>query len=407
VARADERPVSLETIRRLSILKQGLAGPRLPATRAGIKETLRRIRCVQLDPTSAVARSHFLVLWSRVGLFDPAVVDRLAYRERWLFEYWAHAASLVLADDYPIHRLLMRSRLGSGRVADRVRDWMAENDALRRTMLGRLRREGPLGSRAFSDLSARSWTSTGWTNERNVERMLSFLWGQGKVGVSDRVGGQRLWDLADRCLPEWAVRRPMAEGPAARLATELALRALGPGRPAHVQRHFVAHSFDPRTFAGALAALERSGSVIRLRPTDDGLRPGHWFVHADDVPLMESVEAGSWEPRTTLLSPFDNLIRDRVRTAELFGFDYRLEIYTPKDKRRYGYFVMPVLDGDRLTARMDPAFDRKGNRLEVRSFHVEDGASSRGAKRAARTAVADLAAFLGARDVDWSRADGG
>jgi len=391
----------MQTLRRLAILKQALAGPRPAADRAGVKETVRRIRCLQLDPTSAVARSHLLVLWSRVGSFDPKLVDRLAYRERWLFEYWAHAASLVMTDDYPIHRLFMRSWTGSGKVANRVGAWMADNAALRRTILGRLRREGPLGSRAFADLSATSWTSTGWTNEHNVERMLSFLWGEGKVGVSDRVGGQRLWDLAERCLPDWTPRQPMAKGPAARTAVELSMLALGAGRPVHVQHHFVAHRFDPATFTRALAALERSGTLVRVRPTDDGLRPGHWLVHTDDVGSMESIEAGAWEPRTTLLSPFDNLIRDRVRTAELFGFDYRLEIYTPKAQRRYGYFVMPLLEGDRLTARMDPAFDRAANRLDVRSFHVEDAASRRGAERAGRAVSKDLAAFLGAGDVTW------
>jgi uncharacterized protein YcaQ len=407
VARSEGRPVSLETLRRLAIVKQDLAGPRRTPDRRGIEATIRRIRCLQLDPTSAVARSHLLVLWSRLGAFDPDLVDRLAYRDRWLFEYWAHAASLVMSDDYPLHRLLMRSRHGAGKVADRVRAWMDENDTLRRTILRRLRREGPLGSRAFSDLSAASWTSTGWTNERNVERMLSFLWGQGKVGVADRVGGARLWDLAERCLPPWAVRRAMARGPAARLATELSVRALGAGRPIHIQHHFVAHSFDAPVFAAALSALERSGTVVRLLPTDEGLRPGHWFVHADDLPVLESLESGRWEPRTTMLSPFDNLIRDRVRTAELFDFDYRLEIYTPQAKRRYGYFVMPVLEGDRLTARMDPKFDRTAGRLEVRSFHVEEGVARRRATAAAKTAANDLATFLGAGDVVWPPARAG
>ncbi|HXY72599.1 MAG TPA: crosslink repair DNA glycosylase YcaQ family protein [Actinomycetota bacterium] len=401
MARSDGRPVSLEALRRLAIVKQGLAGPRLPSDTAGVEETVRRIRCLQLDPTSAVARSHLLVLWSRVGPFDPGIVDRLAYRERWLFEYWAHAASLVMAEDYPLHRLLMLSWIGGGVVGDRLRAWMADNDALRRTILRRLRREGPLGSRAFADLSTTSWTSTGWTNERNVERMLTFLWGEGKVGVAERTGGRRLWDLAERCLPDWATRRAMAKGPAGRLAAELSVRAIGAGRPVHIQHHFVCHLFDPATFRKSLESLERSGTILRLRPTGDALRPGHWFVHADDLSLLESLEGDAWQPRITMLSPFDNLIRDRVRTAELFGFDYRLEIYTPKAKRRFGYFVMPVLDGDRLIARMDPAFDRTAGQLDVHSFHVEEGVSRRRAVVAARAAAEDLATFLGARAVAW------
>jgi len=398
---AHGRPVSLATIRRLAITKQCLAGPRLAPDLAGMKETIRRIRCMQLDPTSTVARSHVLVLWSRLGSFDTSLVDRLAYRERWLFEYWAHAASLVLSEDYPMFRLAMRSWIGTGITADRVRTWMADNESLRTTILGRLRREGPLGSRAFADLAATSWTSTGWTNERNVERMLSFLWGQGKVGVANRVGGQRMWDLARRCLPRGASRRALPPARGSRLGVELSVRALGAGRPAHIRDHFAARLFGD--VPAAIAALERSGRLARLHPTDEGMRPGPWFVHVEDVPLLESIEAGGWEPRTTLLSPFDNLIRDRARTNELFDFDYRLEIYTPKAKRRYGFYVLPVLDGDRLVGRLDPAFDRDAGRLDVRACHVEAGTARRPAERAARAAVNELAAFLGAGRVVWPR----
>jgi uncharacterized protein YcaQ len=396
-ARGAARPVSLTTIRRLALAKQSLSGPRRPATRDGLLDLTRELRSLQLDPISVVARSHLLVLWSRVGSFEPTLVDGLLFGEGALFEYWAHAAAIVLTEDFPLHRLHMRSWPGGGLFGARVRAWMADNASLRRSILVRLRREGPLGSRAFGHLASRSWTSTGWTNERNVERMLSFLWAQGRVLVAGRSGGSRLWDLADRVLPEWTPRERVGARRAARRAAELSLKALGAGRPAHVRDHFVAGRFDgvPQT----LDDLERAGRVIRLSVTDAGVAPGPWFVHDDDLPLLDRIEAGEWEPRTTLLSPFDNVIHNRDRTLELFGFHYRIQIYVPAAKRPYGYYVMPLLDGERILARIDPVLDRQASRLVVKSVHPEPGSTARAVDRALRASLSDLAGFLGAGGV--------
>src|SRR5207247_2715368 len=138
------------------------------------------------DPISVVARSHLVVLWSRIGSYDPALVDQLLFGDRALFEYWSHAAAIVLTDDYPLHRLHMREWPGNGAVADRLRAWMQENAPLRRAILRRLRRDGAMGSRAFGELAARAWTTTGLTKERTVDRMLSILGAQGKVTYACR-----------------------------------------------------------------------------------------------------------------------------------------------------------------------------------------------------------------------------
>lgn len=392
------RPVSLRTVRRLTLTKQALAGPPRPATPDGMMALIRDLRALQLDPTAVVARSHLLVLWSRLGPYDPALVDDLLFGERALFEYWAHAASIVLTEDYPLHRIHMRTWPGKGAWADRIHAWMADNAKLRRSILTRLRREGPLASRAFERLAARSWTSTGWTNERNVERMLTFLWVQGVVLVAGRSGGSRLWDLAERVLPDWTPRERLGARQASRRSIELSLKALGMARPSHIKSHFVPGRYD--RFAQALDDLERAGRVVRLGVSDDGIKAGPWYVHIDDVALLDGIEAGAWEPRRTLLSPFDNVIHNRDRTLELFDFHYRIQIYVPAAKRPYGYYVMPVLDGERIVARIDPAFDRKANRLVVKSVHPEPGVGSRTVERAVKPGVEELAAFLGARDVD-------
>ena len=153
----------------------------------------------------------------------------------------------------------------------------------------------------------------------------------------------------------------------------------------------------------ALREMERKAVVEQVRVVEEGIEwPGPWFVHAEDLPLLEQLEAGEWWPRTTLLSPFDNLITERGRTEQLFGFNFRMEIYVPKTKRQYGYYVLPILHGDRLIGRVDPAMDRRRGVLVLHAVHAElDAPLTRTDGRAVARAIEDLAGFLGARDVEY------
>ena len=386
--------------RRLFLSRQRLTGLR-PAA-AGPDEVMAAVTdlaSLQLDPISVVARSHLLVLWSRLGPYDPADVEALLWRERRLFEYWTHAAAIVCIEDLPIHSLLMR-RYPSDRYAHnrRLRDWLAANQGLRRSILRQLRASGPLPTRDLEDRAQTSWESSGWTAGRNVDRMLDVLWTQGRVMVAGRQGQQRVWDLAERWLPPWAPTRRPPERAVVRLAVQRSLRALGVATARDIDRHFTAGRYPGLT--AVLAGLERDGRVERVRVADDGTEwAGPWYVHADDLPLLERLEAGDWRPRTTLLSPFDNLIIDRERTQRLFGFHFRMEIYVPRAARRYGYYVLPVLHGDRLIGRVDPAMDRRRGRLVVTAVHAEPDAPA-AAGPAVAAALEDLAAFLGADRVE-------
>jgi len=386
--------------RRLFLSRQRLTGLR-PAA-AGPDEVMAAVTdlaSLQLDPISVVARSHLLVLWSRLGPYDPADVEALLWRERRLFEYWTHAAAIVCIEDLPIHSLLMR-RYPSDRYAHnrRLRDWLAANQGLRRSILRQLRASGPLPTRDLEDRAQTSWESSGWTAGRNVDRMLDVLWTQGRVMVAGRQGQQRVWDLAERWLPPWAPTRRPPERAVVRLAVQRSLRALGVATARDIDRHFTAGRYPGLT--AVLAGLERDGRVERVRVADDGTEwAGPWYVHADDLPMLERLEAGDWRPRTTLLSPFDNLIIDRERTQRLFGFHFRMEIYVPRAARRYGYYVLPVLHGDRLIGRVDPAMDRRRGRLVVNAVHAEPDAPA-AAGPAVAAALEDLAAFLGADRVE-------
>jgi len=360
-------------------------------------EVARDLNCLQLDPISVVARSHQLVLWSRLGPYDVAKFDRLLWPEGKLFEYWAHAASICLTEDYPIHRRRMLAYPKSDTAWHaKTRQWLRENESHRRHILRRLKSDGPLPLRAFEGPTMSDWSSGGWTNGRNTERMLDILWWQGKVLVAGRKGIQKYWDLAERVLPDWTPREPLTEQQATTRAAELSLRSLGVATARDIRQNFVMRypGLDK-----ALASLQRSD---RIEPVEvEGLE-GEWFVHADDLPLLTRIETGEWKPRTTLLSPFDNLIRDRARLQRLFGFEYRIEIYVPKAKRRYGYYVLPILDGDRLVGRVDPAMDREKARLTVKAAHAEPGASASAGKRIAAS-VRDLATFLGASEISYAK----
>jgi uncharacterized protein YcaQ len=388
--------LSLERARRAAVVGQLLSLPRPK----GIAEVVSGLGSVQLDPTSAVARTDQLVIWSRLGRsFRVAELERMLWQERSLFEYWVE---IVPISDLPIHRETMRRYPGGPRAElvsrVRVRDWLRDNAEFRRYILRELKARGPLRARDLEGLGVRPWRSGGWNDDgvRYVALMLDVLWRKGEVMIVGRDGQQRIWDLARRSLPMDQPRLPQAEI-ACRLV-EGQLRARGVAKESQF-----GWAFDGRPYGWerALRKLLREGIAVPV--TIAGLG-GEWFAHAD---VLER----AFRPRTTLLSPFDDLISDRTRTEELFGFRFRLEIYVPKAKREFGYFVMPVLQGDRLIGRVDQQMDRGGGLLNVNAVYAEPGmGASEGV--AVRGAIEELASWLGASDVafgpkmpsEWRRA---
>ncbi len=325
------RTVTLEEARRIAVRAQLLDG-----SARGVLETVRRLGFLQIDPIATVARPQHLVLWSRLGPFDAVELDRLLWVERKLVEWNAFI--------WPIETLpLIRARMRPSRRAAasswerRSRDFLRQNSAFRRYVLRELERRGPLLSRELDDRSSRRRVEHRWFGNRQVALMLEVLHLRGEVAVVGRRSGQRVWDVADRWYPETEVV-PRRE--AERRLAEQEFRALG----------------------------------VRLEK-------GEWRAHPDvsDEPIGD---------RVTLLSPFDRLVHDRVRAEALFDFRYRLEMYVPPGKREHGYYVLPILVGDRLVGRVEPRFERSTRTLEVLGAW---GDTSR-----LDEALASLAAFLGA-----------
>jgi len=345
---------------------------------------VRRLGEVQIDPTSAVARTEQLVLFSRLGRrFRVAELERLLWGERTLFEYWAH---IVPTADLPIHRISMRRYPhGTWKRREYVRQWLEANDTFVRYVIGELRRRGPLRARDLENRAAEGWRTGGWNDEgQNVPMLLDILWLQGRVMIVGRDGQQRIWDLASRSLPRVPAR------PASVIAADLVDRQLRARGLERLER--IGFLFDgPVPMRDtAIRRYLRDGLIVPIEV--EGLS-GWWVAHRD---LLDTTFRG----RTTLLSPFDDLISDRERTERLFDFRFRLEIYVPKAKREFGYFVLPILRGDRLIGRIDPLYDRKAGVLRVNAVYAEPGATPSDGPPAKR-AIDELAAWLGADEVVW------
>ncbi len=395
------RTLPIETARRLALHAQGLATPPAPGT--GVADVVARIGCLQLDPVGVVARSPLLVLRARLrgGTHDSheRALERAAYRERQLFDYWCHEASLCHVGDLAVHRWAMRTwleRLSPAR--QRVREWLAANADFANETVATLAAEGPLRARRLEDRSAVAWQHGHWTDEvsprQTIARLLDKLWMQGRIGVGDRIGGERRWDVLERCLPAGALaaadRDPLDAEAAVDRATVRAVAMLGVARAPHVAAHFTRRRYPGLggPGAGAIGRLERRGRLERVRVA--GLR-GDWWGLPAAFEAADRLEPGR---RTVALSPFDNLLCDRARTAELFGFDHRLEIYVPPGERRWGYYVLPVLHHERLIARADLRVDRdRETVLRVLAVHEEPG---RRAPAALRRALGSLARWRGA-----------
>jgi len=302
------RVVSEEQARRIAVRAQLLDG-----LATGVLETVRQLGFLQMDPIATIATPQQLVLFSRLGPFDATELDRLLWEERKLFEY---DAFIYPIEDLPLQRARMARRRRGGKLKrdEWVRQFLRENARFRRHILRELDAKGPLLSRQFEQELMPRGHEHRWWGDRQVRLMLDILAARGEIAVAGRVGKLRVWDLPERVFPET----------------------------------------ESLSWREAERELERR----RQRALGVWREGGNWIAHPDvsDEPVPD---------RATLLSPFDRLIHDRKRAEALFGFYYRLEMYVPKAKREHGYYVLPLLVGDRLPGRAEPRLDRKSGTLEL------------------------------------------
>ncbi len=347
----------------LMVAAQGLhRRPERAATKADILETIRRMNVLQIDTIHVVARSPYLVLWSRLGDYPPIwLTDLLA--EGALFEYWAHEACFLPIEDFALYRHRM---LGAEEMGWRyAREWAAQHHDAIDQMLAHVRDNGPVRSFDFERTDGSDGKWWGWKTEK---RVLETLFTAGELMIAGRHNFQRIYDLRERILPDWNDSQLLPIEMVRRTLALKAVRALGVTNARWVADYF---RTSQRDTAPLLPALAAEGALIEAR-VEGWQQPG--YIHPDNRPLAEIAAAGTLTAElTTLLSPFDPLVWDRTRALAMFGFDYRIECYTPAPKRRYGYFTLPILWRGKLVGRLDPKAHRKEGRFEIKALHLEPG----------------------------------
>lgn len=396
-----ERPYPLSAIRALALHAQGLAAPLgsepAPALDA-IYNVVERLTCVQIDTLQVVHRSHYLVLWSRLGRYNRADFDRLAYdpAARRLFEYWRHAASFIPLADYRYHLPQMRWFRDQG-LRQWDPDWRdnPDNLALVESILEHVQRKGAVRAADFERTDARGGT---WWDWKPAKAALEALYDRGDLMIADRMNFQRVYDLAERVLPGWVDATEPTWDETCRYYIERAVRALGVCAPLQAAEYAYMKRGTAKPYIEALIAEGVFAPVAG--ELADGTT-GDLIVHRDNLPLLEQAADGALRAeRTTFLSPFDSLFWARDRDEQFWRFRQVLECYKPAAQREWGYFSLPVLHRDRLVGRFDPKVERRNGALRLKALYLEPGESPNDDLVAGvAAAMRDFLAFHDAHDL--------
>jgi uncharacterized protein YcaQ len=351
---------SVEAARELLLAAQGLDSAPQRATKDDVRRVIRRMGVLQIDSISVVARSPYLVLWSRLGTYDPRWLEELL-AEGALFEYWSHAACFIPIEDYGLYRRLM---IEGG---EKTRTWMRAHHEEIEHVMGHINEKGPVRAAEFARTDGKAG---GWWEWKPEKRALEHLFAAGELMISRRENFHRVYDLRERvlanALPDWEDALAPNEQEVRRALALKAVRALGVAPARWVPDYF---RMPKKGVAGLLEELADEGELVRARI--EGLdEPA--YVHPDNAGPAERILSGGLRSSgTTLLSPFDPVVWDRTRALELFAFEYKIEVYTPAARRRYGYYSLPILHNGALVGRLDAKAHRKQGTFEVKAIHLE------------------------------------
>ncbi len=360
-----------EQVRAALIMAQGLAQEDFPAqaTKDDVRRIIRQLNVLQIDTISVVARSPYLVLWSRLGEYEPTWLEELL-EEGALFEYWAHAACFLPIEDLYLFRSLMAIDHGgphdwSSFVRSRARRELMGYGPMVEEIMRRIHMEGPVRSADFKRTDGKKGEWWDWKQEKII---LENLYTVGDLMIAKRQSFQRVYDLAERVVPHLDELELLTMPEVHQQFVLNTIRALGVTREAWIADYY---RLRKQEASKALKQLVKDGKVIEVEVIG-WTEPG--YVHPDHLPMLERIEKGDLpQSQTVLLSPFDPIIWDRKRGSELFDFDYQLECYTPQAKRIYGYFTLPILYKNALIGRLDAKAHRKEKRFEVKALHLEPG----------------------------------
>jgi uncharacterized protein len=353
--------LSQQQARRLQILSLGLGSPLAETvTKVSLLEEIIRMGVLQIDTINIVARSQYIVLWSRLGSYPLNWLDELL-AEKHLFEYWAHAACYIPMKDYPLYQWKISSHR---KKADDKDTWLGQNYNFANEILDGIRKNGPVKSSNFKRKDGIKGTWWNWKDEKiALEQLLQV----GELMVAKRDQFQRVYDLTERVHPN-GLEEVYSEAEAKIVLTSRTIKSLGIALPQWIPDYY---RLPKSRQESVLGSLLESGEVLPV--TLEGTE-STGYIHKDNLKLYESIVTGSTNPkRTVILSPFDPLLWDRARLKTLFGFDFRLECYLPASKRKFGYWLLPILHNDSIVGKIDVKADRKNKVLEIKSIFLEDG----------------------------------
>lgn len=370
-----------------------LTPPRRKAGKADVLACIRQIHNLQIDTISVVARAHQHILWSRLGSYQTNWLEEL-HAEGQLFEYFSHAVCLLPIEDYPLFRALMREKFVGW---DNIRDWGHKNADILDQILDHIHQNGAVRSSDFESKESRG----AWWDWKVEKVALEHLYYRGDLMIARRESFQRVYDLRERVLPTWNDAQTPEYPVAVRELIRKAIKALGVANNTWAANYFYIKNAET---AAAIEQLLAEGAIFPV--SVEGLKGGPFFAHVENDYLLEAALAGQLPAtHTTILSPFDPLISDRGRMKELFDFDYSIECYTPAPKRKYGYFVLPILHQGQLIGRMDAKAWRKEGRLQVIRLYLEPGIRiTAGLTKALAKTLRAYASWQGLNSVvvDWA-----
>jgi uncharacterized protein YcaQ len=362
----------LSAVRTLALHTQGLTRPiqaDITSTLSDIQKTVERLGCVQIDTLNLVQRSHYLVLWSRLGVYNPADFDSLVYstEHRSMFEGWQRVASIIPLKDYRC-QLPRMQRMRQNHSEGFLKWFDQEGHALMDVVLERIRTEGALRSADFEYHGPRRGS---WWDWKPAKTALEYLFAFGDLMISKRVNFQRVYDLTERVLPSWVDTTEPTVEQRDRFWLEQAALTLGICQP----NQLIGYNYFQRgPVHQVLKLLIKEGVLVSVEVRLSDGTPQSYLVHRDNLEVLSRAADGAVQAeRTTFLSPFDNLWWAFGRDEQLWGFRQRLESYTPASKRVWGYFCLPILHRDRLAGRFDPKMERKLGILRLKAIYLEEG----------------------------------
>lgn len=381
---AAKNSLSIGEARRVALeAQQFLSAGAPPRSGKALADIVRRLGVVQMDSVNVLVRSHYLPVFSRRGSYKSALLERAAYDERLLFEYWGHEASLLPVEAYPLFRWRMDdARKGVG-TWGRLKRYATSHRDLVNAALEQLRERGPLGASELTDAGKSKGSWWGWSQGKEI---LEWLFWIGDVTTARRRNFERLYDLPERVLPEAVRKAPVpAREPAQRELMMIGARAMGVATARDLRDYF---RLPAKEAATRLSELVEEGRLVPV--SVEGWKQQGYLHHEAKIPRASKVADVA-----ALLSPFDSLIWERQRTERLFDFHFRLEIYTPLHKRVHGYYVLPLLVGDRVVARVDLKSERQSGVLQVKGGSVEPGVALERVIEPLANQLSELAVWLG------------